>query len=229
MPRRHRPVVRNPPWLTQVIAEHYTLLEEKVPPQWLPRLADVHAASGKLEADVKEYGCGVYGCVVPTLESDVVLKATTDETEAMFAYEKAHLLVAPVVCKYLMVISLSVSHQGRRVYLLWREAADDVGKAGKRIDEFVDLQVDLAKIAFEAAYTGKPQKVVKAAVGAWLAYLDKHADEPDIGHLFKGMAKVAREQRVLFGDVHSGNIGLVRGKWLVVDPGNIAELGANEV
>ena len=36
------------------------------------------------------------------------------------------------------------------------------------------------------------------------------------------MIKVLDKDGVFFGDIHDGNLGLVNGKWLIVDPGHVA-------
>lgn len=217
----------NPPWLSSAIADSYVELENKVPPKWLPRFEEVHATRRGLSAAIKEYGCGSYGCVIPTLSAEVVLKATTDESEAKFAHEMAGKLVAPVVVRYFMAVRLSRKRHGQRIYLLWRETADQVGKIGETSDHaeaLVDEQWELAKKAFDALYHQRADGEIRAAVGAWLKFLDKNRSDATVGKLFAGMARVTREQKVLFGDVHAGNLGLVDGVWKIIDPGNIGQL-----
>ncbi len=69
------PLVRNPPeWVTKMIAESYETLEDTVPPQWLPRLTNIERVGDGIAGDTKEYGCGAYGCVFPTLDPNVVLR-----------------------------------------------------------------------------------------------------------------------------------------------------------
>lgn len=221
----------NPPWVTDLVAGYYDILEAKVPPAWLPKLEDVRTSRSRksLTAHVNELGCGAYGCVLPTLDPKVVLKITTDETETHFAATWSDKLVAPVVVKYYMVVSLSERHDGRPVNLLWRQSAEHVGGAGavlgKDADSWIDAQAMLAGAAFSAVYHHEPADVVATKVDQWLLALDQMAKDkrwPELAKLFGDVAKVYRKQHLLFGDIHAGNVGLVDGKWVVVDPGNIS-------
>jgi len=70
-----------------------------------------------------------------------------------------------------------------------------------------------------------PAVETKKRISDWLEYLDRayHRNNyKPICDLFAGMAKIYRKQHILFGDVHSGNVGVVDGKWVIIDPGNIA-------
>ena len=229
---------KNPAWVTDLIASYWDILEDKVPPAWLPRLDNVRPGGKKQKhvvADVSELGCGAYGCVLPTLDPKVVLKVTSDETEAHFAVHWADRLVAPVCVRYYMVIALSDRHQGRPLHLLWRQAAEHVGEIGQVVGKNADLIIDGAQeraaYAFDAIYKGMPAKIVSNRLAEWTTFIESVAARrvPEVDALFRGMLRVLREQHVLFGDVHAGNVGRVDGRWVIVDPGNVAEVAGIEV
>lgn len=228
-PARYR---RNPPWVTEILGDYWEDLADKVPPHWMPKLEDVRAGRGaKIEAEVHELGCGGYGCVVPTQDAKVVLKVTTDVTEADFAAQYADVLVAPICVRYFLVLSLAASHHERPVFLLWRQEAKHPGGAaevmGTQADAIIDQQQVLGDAAFKAIRHSSPYEA-QDALSRWLRFLDEiaaahqHTHLAPIAELFAGMAKVYRKQHILFGDVHAGNVGMVDGRWVIIDPGNIS-------
>ena len=222
----------NPAWVTKILSKHFVDLEEQVPPKWLPKLTRTSASAGKMTATMKEYGCGAYGCVLPTLDPGVVLKLTTDLTEAQFAHDLAATLSRPVVVKYHLTRALPDKYKGRDAFLLWRDSADMVGKVIEAVaerggdvklaDKAIAKQHRAAQDAFDALNEGLPaQKLLDRWVDA--------ADEmgravPELSELARNMIAVLRKDKVFFGDVHDGNIGLVNGHWVIVDPGHVAVL-----
>lgn len=153
-------LVRNPAWANKIIADTWAQLQKDVP-QWLPRLEAVEAAgSGKITGEPREYGCGAYGCVYPTIAPNVVMKMTTDDTEAEFAAKIAPTLVRPICTEYYKVVSLLDVPDNPYIYLLWREEASLVGKlyvpliedyGNQRADELyglIDIQHRNAQIAY---------------------------------------------------------------------------------
>lgn len=117
----------NPGWVTRLLAKHFGSIQKKVPPQWVPQL-DARPRYSKLVGDFNEYGCGAYGCVYPTLDRNVVLKVTTDDTEAQFAQDLSGMLPRQVTVTYHLVQKLPEEYKGRPVWLLWRDSADHVGE-----------------------------------------------------------------------------------------------------
>lgn len=224
--------IENPAWVTNILSKHFVALEEQVPPQWLPKLTKPGTSRGKLVASLKEYGCGAYGCVLPTLDPNVVLKLTTDDTEAQFAYEMAHTLSVPVVVKYHLTRALPDKYKGRQAYLLWRDSAERVGEVEQAlaeegadpivVEEAIGVQHKAAQEAFDALHEGRPaakliQKWEDAAREMGLLV-------PELSELAEGMITNLHNNKVFFGDVHAGNIGRVNGRWVVVDPGHVAVL-----
>jgi hypothetical protein len=219
-------------WAVDIIARSYATIQATVRPEWLPKLEDVESIGhGRAQARIHEYGCGEYGCVLPTLDPGVVLKVTSDDTEAQFAAHLAHTMVAPICVDYHQVMSLNTKYKGNGVYLVWRESADSVGKLyevaqdGDMARELIGQQHAAAKIAFDAALEGDASWLDMALDG-WAQALAEMAAVPELSMLATGMLQVYREQHILFGDIHEGNIGVVhrdgQALWVITDPGHVA-------
>ncbi len=220
--------VRNPAWVTHALATHFDLLDQKVPPNWMPHLAGVTPRRNKIVADLVEFGCGAYGCVLATNDPGIVLKVTTDSTEAQFAAELSHDLVAAVCVEYPLVIRLAEKHEGATVHLLWRESAEHVGglarQLGKRAARYVDQQHAAAQAAYIAIMDGAHDEITPL-LDAWLAAVAELGQVRELAELSEGILAVWEAQRVFFGDIHIGNLGQVTRdrakKWVITDPGNI--------
>lgn len=212
----------NPAWVTRAIASAYDNLADEIPPKWMPKLSHARQKHGLFIARLKEYGCGAYGCVLPTLDDHTVLKVTTDTTEAEFARDLAATLIVPIVVDYRMVAQLRTLHKKRPVFLLWRESAEDVGKMDDH--PLITAQHRRAQAAYEEMYrTGTSSR---GAITAWRESVRKMATDPDLTYLARGMLRVFDEQGIFFGDVHGGNVGrCVREgdlRWVIIDPGHVS-------
>lgn len=219
MSRRAKP---NPPWVTRVLADNFEVMEERVPPKWLPLLTKTKAKGDRMVARMKEYGCGVYGCVLPTLDPRTVIKVTTDQTEAEFASEISSTLVVPVVVDYRMVMRMPAERKGSQIYLLWRESSENVGGLGD--NELVSAQHEAAEAAYIEMY--KTGTTTHAAIDAWKRSVIAMGAVTELAYLALGMLRVFEEQGVFFGDVHGGNVGrCLRGEkleWVIIDPGHVS-------
>lgn len=229
--------VRNPAWANDVIALSWEQLERLVP-AWMPRLEAVSAStSGKrpiIVGEAREYGCGAYGCVYPTLDDLVVMKITTDDTEGEFAATLAPTLQQPICVEYHKVIKLGVKHEGKHVYLLWRQEANLVGHLVDVVDDdkgsdvadeihaLISDQHRFAQIAFAvlrgARMTSKFLRDLGAISDDPATVLNDWAmtttdltncGVPYVEDLFQGILDVYRAQRIFFGDLHVGNLGAV--------------------
>src|SRR5262245_37530461 len=72
---------------------------------------------------------------------------------------------------------------------------------------------------------GDKLKTVLKFAAKWAEKCQAMANQtqfPALQELGAGLLKVWREQRILFGDIHHGNLGMVNGRWVITDPGNIA-------
>jgi len=246
MRARHACLVPNPAWATDIIASTMETMEESgIPPQWLPKMTDFQArnASG-VAADVKEYGCGAYGCVYPTHDPKVVLKITGDDTEAQFAAELAPAIERPICVWYYRVAEPvgAKDNKGSQAYLLWRESADHVGKIEHFFDKQTggtskgDLAMELigdqhgaAQAAYNAIANEWPPDMIHPLIVSWLEACEKMARQtkvPELRELGDGLVEVYGAQRIFFGDIHAGNLGMVHREdgdhWVITDPGHVA-------
>lgn len=212
----------NPAWVTKSIANAYDTITDRVPPKWMPKLTDASQQRGIFKAKLKEYGCGAYGCVLPTLDDHTVLKVTQDQTEADFAARWSHELVVPVVVDYRLVMELATRHKGKPIWLLWRESADKVGEMDD--NPLIADQHRRAQIAYQEMY--RTGTTATGAIRAWRSAVRDMAQDPSLAYLASGMMRVYDEQGIFFGDVHGGNVGrcLRNGKpeWVIVDPGHVS-------
>lgn len=190
----------------------------------------MHALRGKVSARLKEFGCGSYGCVLPTLDPKIVLKVTSDETEAEFASKLSQSLVVPIVVNYKLAMSLPIKRQGRRVYLLWRESADDVGELKGKADRLVDRQHNAANDAYKLIADGERGFALENALKVWQERLEAMAKVSELAYVATGMLRIFREQHIGIFDLHAGNLGKVkrgaRSEWVIVDPGHVAVIAA---
>ncbi len=232
---RVKALVRNPPWVTEALADSYKLIDNKVPPKWMPQLATVKTGpKDTIVASLLEYGCGAYGCVLATSDPGTVLKVTSDESEAEFAAGLSVDLVAPICVEYRMVVRLSGVHEGRQIHLLWRESAEHVGgikkalgrSQGKIADDLIDAQHAAGQGAYHSIMTSDAAHSRKE-ITAWLNACEAMArgKVPELRPLGKGLIEVYERQRILFGDIHAGNLGLVKrpsgDAWVITDPGHV--------
>lgn len=234
--------------LDRILAGGFEALEDTIPAKWMPRLTDVKfQGQGRLSAAPKQYGCGAYGCVYPTLDPKVVLKITEDETEGDFAATIAGDIVRPICVKYHQVISIAPEQTEHTTYLLWREAAEKVGDIVKTVadhDEYdrdhadaveryakalIDDQHKAAQLAYEAIEHAAPVATQKRMITAWLESCEKMARQikvPELREIGDGLVEVYAANRVFFGDLHEGNFGLVSREdgphWVITDPGHVA-------
>jgi hypothetical protein len=116
----------NPAWTNDLLQRHWDDLARVAPDGAMPLLEARY--SRKLRA--REFGAGYYGVVLPTTKKGLVLKITSDPSEARFV-EAALAMgpIAPGIVRYRAVYAVPrVRHRGRAVYVLWREEATAVGK-----------------------------------------------------------------------------------------------------
>lgn len=111
----------------------------------------------------REYGCGHYGCVMPTNTPGLVMKITTDQTEAAFV--AAYLSMKPngrpvgIVPYHKLLAIRSESRLKRPVFVLWREEAQHLGADGIR------AWIKNGAREFERDYYSKSFKKVMHLVG----------------------------------------------------------------
>ncbi len=123
-------MAKNPPWADKVIDSHWEALSAGASRLKLP--LPKNEVVKKKHKPTEELGCAHYGCVWRSEQPGVVVKLTTDQTEAhtiaasMYLKEKKGFDPEGIV-KYYAVFALPEQHRGRPVFVLWREEADSVG------------------------------------------------------------------------------------------------------
>ena len=125
------------PWVGRVLTDWWPTLRDAVgSDRLMPRSAPRENPRRK-RVQLREYGCGYYGCVFPTGNSGLVFKVTTDSSEAAFVAAARTIEAWPHgMVLYTNVWQLAGEKHGRRpVYVLWREAAGHVGELLRLYDD----------------------------------------------------------------------------------------------
>ncbi len=118
-------------WVTTAIAKNFDRIANHVEdPALMPLMEAARAQGKRLVIEIPEYGCGAYGCVMPTLDEDVVFKITTDQSEAEFIEKVLPGIEPPPpgLIEYFDVLRLQGHHKNYPLYAVWREEAYDVGE-----------------------------------------------------------------------------------------------------
>lgn len=117
-------------WIDHIFGRLWTRLEAHAPnPKWMPKVEP----SDRRKVSVQEYGCGLYGCVLPTHDPGVVLKITSDPTEAWFVHIAMQLASGGAswpdgIVKYYGGFAIpEATFRNRPVFALWRQEAYGVG------------------------------------------------------------------------------------------------------
>ncbi len=112
------------PWVDKTMRDVWSRIAAVVPESWMP------LREGR---KVKEYGCGHYGCVMPTSEPGLVFKLTTDISEARFVVQAMSLEQPEGIVEYKGIYALKGESRGvgyghrRPMFVLWRTEAFHVG------------------------------------------------------------------------------------------------------
>jgi hypothetical protein len=118
------------PWVDRTASSVWSRIVAASPkPEWVPK----HTTKRGGKVTVEEFGCGHYGCVMPTSDDAVVCKITSDATEAVFVAAAMRLGFGEEtegIVRYHGVYELPGEHRGRKTFVIWREAATVVGLSG---------------------------------------------------------------------------------------------------
>jgi hypothetical protein len=112
-------------WVDRHMTDAWSRIADHVPADWMPQVQ----SSTPKRTSVREYGCGHYGCVMPTGVEGLVCKLTSDVSEAKFvAASLAMDEEVTGIVNYKKIFALrGQQHRGRPVFVLWRDEAWDVG------------------------------------------------------------------------------------------------------
>lgn len=112
---------QNPPWVDRILRDQWFDLTEVIDRQRLPVPGE--------KFSFEELGCGHYGCVMSTQQDDLVFKVTTDASEAAFVAAALTLREwPPGMVRYYQILELPKKYKKRRVFVLWRQEAENVGE-----------------------------------------------------------------------------------------------------
>jgi hypothetical protein len=119
---------QNPPWVDRILRDQWFDLTEVIDRQRLPVPGE--------KFTFEELGCGHYGCVMLTKQEGLVFKVTTDASEAAFVAAALTLTEwPPGMIRYHDILELPKKYKKRRVFVLWRQEADNVGIFASTGDE----------------------------------------------------------------------------------------------
>jgi hypothetical protein len=124
----HSDLEENPPWVDGVLNRNFDAIVAKVGIERMPIPEALEP--GKRKKTYKEFGVGSYGAVYPTATPGIVFKISSDPTEARFITASMSLpeedRPAGIV-RYYGVWETREVHLRRRVYVIIREEAENVG------------------------------------------------------------------------------------------------------
>lgn len=133
MPEAYTP---NVPWVDRVLNKNWDAIVRRfgnMVPLFDP---EIWKKRGKIKT--QEYGCGSYGCVLPTYEPNTVFKVTSDSAEAAFVtaatqvFAETKIWPEGLVRYYGLYQVPDESHKKRLVYVLARQEAEQVGQLAHR-------------------------------------------------------------------------------------------------
>lgn len=153
----------NPPiWLAEVLGRNWTNMASYLGGRgWMPLAETATNQSSKIVLEFEEYGCGVYGCVIPTQDRDVVFKVTSDTSEVEFFRDVLPTLGDPAdlaIVTFYDSIDLVGEWKHRPIAGVWRESADQIGylaKAMGAIPDLIHIQKDAASMAYHHLHHAK--------------------------------------------------------------------------
>ena len=156
----------NPPWSDKAIAKNWEAMVKEVGAKWMP--LDYTPKPGYLDHPYQELGEGHYGVVFRTHTPGVVMKITSDDSEARFIVAALSLGELPEgIVRYFDIMRLPGTHRRRPLYAIWREEATRTGdlltaRDRERADKWVQ-----GKRTTEAQYLGRAEKEFQKHLIVW--------------------------------------------------------------
>ncbi len=159
----------NPPWVDKAIVRHWATMESVVGLGWMPRPRTWEETRGGIESSFHELGYGRYGAVFTTHTPGVVMKITSDDSEARFILAALSLGdLSPGIVRYFDIMRLPGRHYSRPIYAIWREEAVRTGDLlTSRDRERADRRAD-GKRTTEAQYLLRAEEEFRKHLLVWL-------------------------------------------------------------
>lgn len=183
----------------------------------------------------EEYGCGHYGCVLPVPDGRIVLKVTSDPTEAAFVAIYLGLKDKPLgIVRYHQIVQLPEKYRRRPTYAIWRDEAEHVGGTlslkrmlvyrerygrdinafDRNLSHFKNLASDVRDIVVRSTNRAKLlEEASKAQDWAWSYVADDHLSTTGMTAPRK-LAVVRRRLEVLAEEMGSTAAGYLVGEAL---------------
>lgn len=152
----HLTVNDAPPWTLRFLTDNWDAIAKDVKPGWMPVEG---AASTERRRLSDALGCGHYGCVFSTNTPGLVMKVSSDPSEAEFIKAAIQIGDWPDgIVRYQAVLDLPGSHRNRPVFVIWREEAFEIGKVN------ADRHAYREFLAYHEAYRNAATYVRKLSV-----------------------------------------------------------------
>ncbi len=156
-PRAHPVWKENPAWLNRALARNLEHVQTVAPASWMPAFAHARTFGKKADVvvDFQEFGCGNYGCVLPTRDPRIVMKITTDRSEVDFVIMAMAWGWPAGITEYVGVLPLEGEYKLSSKFpagpaaVLWREGASQVGKMDA-VSSSADARLGGARIRQQA-------------------------------------------------------------------------------
>lgn len=148
------------PWIDRAFAAFWDRVRAAAPrPSWVPQLMKGETPR------VEEFGCGVYGCAVPTHDPNVLVKMTSDPSEAAFAVIAMKLGSWPAgIVRYYAAYNVpNVTYKKRPVAILWRDEATDVGRVTRNATRDPEQAALVKSLAAYLQLAGSLRELLLAA------------------------------------------------------------------
>lgn len=221
------------PWVDRTLQLAWDRIVPVAPKGLMPLVVE-HGKRAHVQ--VEEHGCGLFGCVMPTEDPNVVVKLTSDQGEAFFIATALRFgYFPPGIVEYFGIYRVANAFHARDpLYITWREAASHIGWLDTASSEEADELRTALETYADAVYDILESRIqIEQAVGATKARQRIAAAIPLIEQTLETMpSEIADtlvyyyERNILIGDVHSGNIGLVGDELTpaITDPGGVVVL-----
>ena len=123
-----------PPWVKNALNAYWDRISAAAPRHRKQPVMPVPIRTSKQGVrSFGQLGCGHYGCVMHSTKPGVVVKVTSDESEAAFITASKKLSHEPYgMVRYFKIREVPTQHRGRRVFVIWREEVYDVGFVGRQ-------------------------------------------------------------------------------------------------